>query len=100
VGGGSVLAVEAIDGTDATIKRGGELGNGTAVVVKVCKPTQDIRFDVPAVGVQTIKTMHETGVRVLTIEAGKAIVFDRQEMIDLANKRGISIVALANPDSI
>ena len=100
VGGGSVLAVEAIDGTDATIKRGGKLARGIAIVVKVSKPNQDIRFDVPAVGVQTIKTMHETGVRVLTIEAGKAIVFDRQEMIDLANKRGISIVALANPDSI
>ena len=52
VGGGSVLAVEAIDGTDATIMRGGRLGKGTAVVVKVCKPDQDIRFDIPAIGVQ------------------------------------------------
>jgi len=94
IGGGSVLAVEAIDGTDATIKRGGELGNGSAVVVKVCKPNQDLRFDIPAVGVQTIKTMHEAGARVLVVEEGKAVVFDREEMIDLANKYGISILAI------
>lgn len=100
VGGGSVLAVEAIDGTDATIKRGGKLARGIAVVVKVCKPNQDIRFDVPAVGVQTIKTMHEAGAGALTIEAGKAIVFDRQEMIKLANKHGISIVALDDADGV
>jgi hypothetical protein len=94
VGGGSVLAVEAIDGTDATIMRGGRLGEGTAVVVKVCKPNQDIRFDIPAVGVQTIKTMHEAGAKILVVEARKAVVFDKVEMIDLANKFGISIVAL------
>lgn len=94
VGGRSVLAVEAIDGTDATIKRGGKLGKGNAVVVKVCKPNQDIRFDVPAIGLQTIKTMHEAGVSALAVEAGKAVVFDRQEMINLANKYGISIVVM------
>ncbi len=94
IGGGSVLAVEAIDGTDATIKRGGELGKGTAVVVKVCKPNQDFRFDVPAVGMQTIRSMHEAGAKVLVVEAGKAVVFDREEMIDLANKHNISIVAV------
>ena len=94
VGGGSVLAVEAIDGTDATIKRGGELGNGTAVVVKVCKPTQDVRFDMPAIGAQTISTMHEAGAKALAIEAGKAVVFDREEMIALADKFGIAIVAI------
>jgi hypothetical protein len=94
VGGGSVLAVEAIDGTDATIIRGGRLGKGTAVVVKVCKPDQDMRFDMPAIGVQTIKTMVESGTRVLVIEAGKAVVFDREEMIDMANDYGISVVAM------
>jgi DUF1009 family protein len=52
VGGGSILAVEAIDGTDATIKRGGQLGKGEAVLVKVCKPNQDFRFDVPSVGMK------------------------------------------------
>jgi len=94
VGGGSVLAVEAIDGTDATIKRGGALGKGTAVVVKVCKPNQDMRFDIPATGSGTIKTMNEAGARVLVIEAGKTVVFDRQEMISLADQCGISIVAV------
>jgi DUF1009 family protein len=94
VGGGSVLAVEAIDGTDATIKRGGRLGNGTAVVVKVSKPNQDIRFDVPAVGSQTIEVMHASNTPVLAVEAGKAVVFDRREMIALADQYEISIVAL------
>jgi len=94
VGGGSVLAVEAIDGTDATIIRGGQLGKGTAVVVKVCKPNQDTRFDIPAVGAQTIKTMHEAGAVVLGIEAGKAVVFDKEKMIELADAFGIAIVAI------
>lgn len=98
VGGGSVLAVEAIDGTDATIRRGGRLGNGTAVVVKVCKPDQDKRFDVPAVGSQTIATMHESKARALAIEAGRAVVFDRQEMIALADQYDISIVALSRQE--
>lgn len=96
IGGGSVLAVEAIDGTDATIKRGGVLGKGNAVVVKVCKPNQDQRFDIPAIGVQTITTMHNYGVSVLAIEAGKAVVFDKDEMICNADKYGISIVVLNN----
>jgi hypothetical protein len=91
--GGTVLAVEAIDGTDATIRRGGRLGKGRAVVVKVCKPIQDDRFDRPAVGVQTIRSMAEAEARVLVIEAGKAVVFDRQEMIRLADRSGICILA-------
>jgi len=89
-----VLAVEAIDGTDATIKRGGELGKGNAVVVKVCKPYQDTRFDIPAIGIQTVRLMHEAGVKVLAIEAGKAVVFDREEMIAFADKNRITILAL------
>jgi hypothetical protein len=76
--------------------RGGKLGQGTAVVVKVCKPNQDIRFDIPAIGAQTIKTMHEVGAGVLVVEAGKTVVFDREEMIELANEFGIAIVAMRN----
>ncbi len=94
IGGGSVLAVEAIDGTDATIQRGGRLGQGKAVVVKVCKPNQDERFDIPAVGAETIETMHQAEARVLAVEAGKAVVFDRKEMIDLADRYGIAIMAI------
>jgi UDP-2,3-diacylglucosamine hydrolase len=93
LGGGSVLAVEAIDGTDATIKRGGQLGQGNAVVVKICKPDQDRRFDMPAVGKQSIKTMMAAGAKVLALEAGRTIVFDREEMIAMADEAGIAIVA-------
>ncbi len=93
--GGSVLAVEAIDGTDATIRRGGKLGNGESVVVKVCKPNQDTRFDMPAVGSQTISSMHESGVILLAVEAQKAVVFDKDEMVMLADRFEISIVAIS-----
>ncbi len=99
VGGGSVLAVEAVEGTDATILRGGELGNGEAVVVKICKPNQDTRFDVPAIGAGTIRTMIRARAGVLAVEAGKAVVFDRREMIDLADEAGISIVSVAEQDT-
>jgi hypothetical protein len=98
VANGSVLAVEAIDGTDSTIRRGGQLAKGNAVVVKVCKPIQDFRFDVPAVGSQTIKTMNAAGASVLVIEAGKSLVFDQQEMVSLADRCKISIVALNRPE--
>jgi DUF1009 family protein len=94
VGGGSVLAIEAIDGTDATILRGGRLGKGNAVVVKACKPFQDERFDIPAVGLQTIQNMKDAGVNTLAVEAGKAVVFDKEEMIALADESGICILAL------
>jgi UDP-2,3-diacylglucosamine hydrolase len=98
VGGGSVLAVEAIDGTDATILRGGKLGKGEAVVVKVCKPMQDTRFDIPAVGRVTIETMEAADSKVLAVEAGRAVVFDRHAMIESANACGISIIALTDSD--
>ncbi|MFZ7124663.1 MAG: LpxI family protein [Desulfobacterales bacterium] len=98
VGRGSILAVEAIDGTDATIRRGGRLGQGRAVVVKVFKPGQDERFDMPAVGLETIRAMAESRVRVLAVEAGKAIVFDREKMIEAADLGGISIVGVKADD--
>lgn len=94
MGGGSVLAVEAIDGTDATIRRGGSLGTGDAILVKVSKPTQDMRFDVPAVGLETLRTMKESGVTTLVLEAGHAVVFDRDAMVAYANKNGMIIVAV------
>jgi len=91
---GSVMAVEAIDGTDATIRRGGKLGKEKTVVVKASKPSQDMRFDVPAVGLKTIKTMSSVGASVLAVEAGKTVVFDKEEMVALANQNGISIVGI------
>ncbi|MFZ2447391.1 MAG: UDP-2,3-diacylglucosamine diphosphatase LpxI [Syntrophobacteraceae bacterium] len=88
----AVLAVEGIDGTDATILRGGRLCRDGAVVVKVSKPTQDLRFDVPAVGYDTIQSMKRVNARVLVVEAGRTLMFDREKMIDAADAAGISII--------
>ena len=68
------------------------------MVVKVCKPNQDMRFDVPAVGIQTVETMHAAGAQTLSVEAGKAVVFDRPDMIKLADKYKMSIVAIKEED--
>jgi DUF1009 family protein len=90
----AVLAVEAIEGTDRAIARAGELCRaGDFVVVKVAKPQQDMRFDVPTVGCSTIETMHQAGARVLAIEADKTIVLDQQQAIALADRYGITIIA-------
>ena len=97
-GGGSVLAVEAMDGTDATLKRGGDLARGRSVAVKVCKPNQDFRFDVPALGLETIRSMIAGKIEVLIVEAQKTVVFDRAAMIDLADEAGISIVGMTASD--
>ncbi len=89
----AVLAVEAIEGTDACIRRGGLLGRGGAVVAKVAKPQQDQRFDVPAVGPDTIEAMREAGAVALVIEAGKTLLVERAKVISLADSYGIAIVA-------
>lgn len=88
----TVLAVEAIEGTDAAIKRGGALGRKKAVVVKVKKPGQDFRFDLPAIGPTTIASMVEVRAAVLAVEAGQALLFDRAEVLRLADQAGIVIV--------
>ncbi len=86
------VAIEAMEGTDATIKRAGELTKGKLTVVKVAKPDQDMRFDVPVVGVPTIKTMIEAGATCLSITAHKTLIFDCDEMLNLANANKICIV--------
>lgn len=86
------VAVEAMEGTDATIRRAGELANGKLTVVKVAKPDQDMRFDVPVVGVPTVETMIAAGATCLSVTAGKTLIFDRDEMIALANKNKIAII--------
>jgi len=91
----AVLAVEAIEGTDEAIRRGGQLGKSEVVVVKVCKPHQDLRFDVPAVGLQTIETMKEVGASVLVVEAGKTLMFDREKMIQAADDARIVILSMS-----
>lgn len=90
----TVLALEAIDGTNETIRRGGSLAREKAVVVKVSKPTQDLRFDVPSVGLETIKVMSQVKASVLAVEAGKTLMFDRKDTIAFADKAGISIISL------
>jgi len=88
----TVLALEAIDGTNETIARGGNIAGKKAVVIKVSKPDQDLRFDVPSVGLETVEVMSRVRASVLAVEAGKTLLFDRQEMIEYADKAGISIV--------
>lgn len=89
-----ILAVEAIEGTDETILRGGRLGGPGAVVVKICKPSQDTRFDLPSVGPGTVERMAEVGADVLAVEAGRAILFDRDHAVALADRLKISIVGI------
>ncbi|HKB06258.1 MAG TPA: UDP-2,3-diacylglucosamine diphosphatase LpxI, partial [Gemmataceae bacterium] len=90
----AVLAVEAIEGTDAAIRRAGELcPAGGFVVVKVAKPQQDMRFDVPTVGPSTIQSIRAAGGRVLAVEAGKTILIDEAETIRLANEAGITMIS-------
>ncbi len=92
----AVLAVEAVEGTDACIRRAGELCRaGGFVVVKVAKPQQDMRFDVPTVGVGTVESLVAAGARVLAVEAGRTIVVDRDETLALADRHGLVIVAVS-----
>ena len=91
----TVVAVEAIEGTDAAIKRGGELAGGKAVVVKVKKPGQDFRFDLPATGITTIRSLAAVGGSVLAVEAGQALLFDREKMVREADAAGIAVVGVS-----
>ena len=91
---GTVLAVEGVEGTNAAIQRGGVLGGAGTVVVKVSKPQQDLRFDVPAIGPDTIAVMHEVGAITLAVEAGKTLMLDKSELLLAADTQGISVVGL------
>jgi len=91
----AVMAVEAIEGTDRAIERGGQLAGKDAVVIKVSKPQQDMRFDVPAVGADTLASMSRTEARVLALEAGKCIIIERDSFINNANKSGIAVVGIS-----
>jgi len=94
----AAIAIEAIEGTDACIARAGQLcKSGGFTVVKTAKPQQDMRFDVPTVGVGTVESIHSGGGKVLAIEAGRTIMIDQAETIALANKHGICIIAVKDP---
>lgn len=93
VKGGAVVAVEAIDGTDETIRRAGPLCGGGGVVCKVAKPAQDQRFDIPAVGPDTLAAMIDAGMTTLAIEADATLVVGLERMVDICDANGISFVA-------
>lgn len=95
---GVVVAVEAVEGTDEAIKRGGQLAGNGAVVIKRCKPQQDLRFDLPAVGPGTIATMRSVHALTLAVEAGRSVVLDREELIRTANDAGIAVVGVTDED--
>ncbi len=90
-----VVAIEAIEGTDGMIERAGSLcRNGGWMMIKVAKPEQDMRFDVPTIGPNTIENLHRHGAAALAVEAGKTVIVDAQETIALANAHGIALAAV------
>lgn len=90
----AVMAVEAIEGTDAAIRRGGELAVNGVCMVKVAKPSQDPRFDVPAIGVETLRNLVEVRAGVLAVEAGKTLIFEREKVLALADAAGIAVMGV------
>lgn len=91
----AVVAVEAMEGTDETIARAGHLAGDGVAIIKVAKPNQDMRFDVPIVGLATIQAMRAAGAKVLSIDAGKTLIFDREAFFRSANEAGIAVVGRA-----
>ncbi|MBX6325534.1 MAG: UDP-2,3-diacylglucosamine diphosphatase LpxI [Chthoniobacterales bacterium] len=90
---GTVVAVEAFEGTNDAIRRGGALAREGAVMVKVAKPNQDMRFDVPVIGVETIRAAAESKLRAIAIEAQRTLLLERDAVVQLADRSGISLVA-------
>jgi DUF1009 family protein len=88
----AVVAVEAMEGTDETIGRAGHLAGPGVTIIKVAKPNQDMRFDVPIVGLATIQAMRVAGATVLSVDAGKTLIFDREAFVASANDAGIAVV--------
>lgn len=93
-----ILAVEAVEGTDAAILRAGQLGKSGIVVVKVSKPHQDLRFDVPAVGLNTIDRLNAIGAAALAVEAGKTILLEKEALLGRADADGISVVGMSEQE--
>jgi len=89
---GTILAVEAFEGTNEAIRRGGSLGKKNAIVVKVTKPNQDMRFDVPVIGTETLRVAAEAKVRAIAVEAGRTLLLEKAALIDLAERAKISLV--------
>ena len=96
----TVIAVEAVEGTDATIKRAGDVRGGRGVLVKLAKPIQDLRVDLPAIGVTTLEGMRESNLGTLVIEAGKCLIHDPQAVLEKALAYGITIVAAERKEDL
>ena len=94
VKGKAIVAVEALEGTDNLIRRAGQISRGAMTVVKVSKPKQDMRFDVPVVGLNTVKSLIRSRARCLAIEAKKTLFIDKDASVELADKKGLVIVAV------
>ena len=92
----AIVAIEAMEGTDRTILRGGRIAKEGAVIIKMSKPDQDLRFDVPVIGPRTIKTMIKAKASCLAIEAGKTIIIDQKICLKLADKAKICIISAKN----
>jgi DUF1009 family protein len=90
---GTIVAVEALEGTNEAIKRGGTLAREGAVMVKVSKPNQDMRFDVPVIGVETVRIAAESGVRVIAVEAGKTLLLECDTVAEFVDRSNMSLVA-------
>lgn len=90
----AIVAIEAMEGTDRTILRGGKIAQDGAVVVKMSKPGQDLRFDVPVIGPRTVKAMVKSKAKCLGIESGKTLIIDRDRCVKIANQSGICIVGV------
>jgi DUF1009 family protein len=91
---GTVLAVEGFEGTNAAILRGGELGRGEATVIKVSKPNQDLRFDVPVIGPATLETAHTAGIHAIAVEAGQTLLLEKEKTLSLASEKRITLCGL------
>jgi UDP-2,3-diacylglucosamine hydrolase len=89
-----ILSVEAIEGTDEAIKRGGNLGNGKVVVVKVARPNQDLRFDIPVIGLHTIQSLKEARASCLALEKDKTLIINKEEIIKFADGADIAVVVI------
>jgi DUF1009 family protein len=90
---GTVVAVESVEGTDAAIRRGGELGRGGVVVVKVGRTDQDLRFDLPTIGPDTLGSLQDARATALALEAGRSLLVDRERFVAGANALGLAVVA-------
>jgi hypothetical protein len=95
----AIVAVEALEGTDETIRRGGKVAGPGTVIVKMAKPAQDMRFDVPVIGIETIRAIQEAGAALLALEANKTLVIDGEELVRLADSSGICVIGISVEDS-